>query len=684
MRLISSASIFSDTAITRGVAQPVDIFLQVGMEADSQELLSRRSLLPADFVKSRVEAETLARRTAWESHGYYEVTFSEIYSHLEKLLNLEHNETEKLQAMELGIERLHATRNAFIAELYNLCTDQGKRVGFVSDIYHERQFIVELLGHTGYSDYAFLAVSSEYRATKASGSLYSVLIEEWGLDPSRWLHIGDNLSSDCTQASKAGLSCLHYPKCMDRLQEDQRLRDRLEIHTISHPSEADKLAHSHLSGLIAGHLCSAPSSSASSAGNLPEQEESFWRQWGYEHVGPLILGFSSWLVRQILEEDLNHIYFLSRDGHFIQRVFDRIVRHAGDTASGIQSHYLYASRRAFNLPAIESLEDSDLEFLVSGTSCLSVREFLSRIDLSADEADKLILQAGFRGPDERVRSGTQYQQLRNLFLSQSSAILDKAAQEFEVLAEYFSQEEISNHPKIAIVDLGWHGSLQSSLDRLLRRMKSDSQVLGYYLGTFPPAEKHIKKGLDIRAYLCNQGIPVENFLGIRLCVEIYEWIFSAPHGTVCGFRREGGKIIPSLEEQEIDRLRWQKASSAQQGAMLFVEDYLDCQLPGAIPCLSPELSNRMMRRFLEHPTYQEAVHFGDLQHAEGFGSIATPRYIARPSHAQWDPRHLLRLRQNYRSSFWRNGYLKRTGLLPAANLARASRNRLRRLRGHGA
>jgi hypothetical protein len=73
-----------------------------------------------------------------------------------------------------------------------------------------------------------------------------------------------------------------------------------------------------------------------------------------------------------------------------------------------------------------------------------------------------------------------------------------------------------------------------SLVRLLKRRGVSTLVTGYYLGTFPAASKHIRQGLDIHAYLCNLGLPRENFLAIRQCVEIYELI-STPHVTVCGF-----------------------------------------------------------------------------------------------------------------------------------------------------
>jgi len=671
-----------DTAVTRRVERPIDIFRQLESSALTSGALASAPSLCGDFTQNRIEAEISARMVAWESCRHHEVTFREIYGQLEERLALGPEAIAALMELERSLELAHATGNNRIAELYDLCLGQGKRVGFVSDIYHDRAFIAKILAKAGYRGYEFLVVSSESRATKASGSLYTKLIQEWQLEPSRWLHVGDNKSSDVIQASKAGLRALHYPKCIDQLGEDAVLVFRLAARKPDHPSE-DPLPTSHMRGLIAAHRFTAPPSATPPSAWDPHSGKEhvnarFWHDWGYQHAGPLVLGFTSWILHQIQAADLNQIYFLSRDGYFIKQVFERVASQAGASAFAIESHYLYASRRALNLAAIETLTETDLDFLVSGTSCLSVAEYLCRIDISADDVGQELRKAGFTDAGDLVKTGSHFQQLRCLFLTLSPLLLSRAADEFKILAEYFGQEGLTNHAHAAIVDLGWHGSLQLSLVRLLKRMGVDTQLTGYYLGTFPPAIKHIGQGLSVHAYLCNLGMPRENFLAIRQCVEIYEWIFCAPHGTVCGFSRQDSRVIPRLEAQEIDDNRWQSASLAQQGAMRFVEDYLACQLPDSVPEFTPELANRMLRGFLERPTYLEAMQFGNLQHAEGFGSVISPRYIAKPEHSRWNPGGYLRLTSNYRSAFWRNGYLRRIGFLPAINLARATRRRLRK------
>ena len=43
---------------------------------------------------------------------------------------------------------------------------------------------------------------------------------------------------------------------------------------------------------------------------------------GYGAFGPALLGFVQWLHRTATEQDRDHLYFLARDGHVMQRAYE--------------------------------------------------------------------------------------------------------------------------------------------------------------------------------------------------------------------------------------------------------------------------------------------------------------------------------------------------------------------------
>lgn len=175
------------------------------------------------------------------------------------------------------------------------------------------------------------------------------------------------------------------------------------------------------------------------------------------------------------------LYFLSRDGQNLSPQ----VEHAP------QSEYLYASRRALNVPAITEIDERTLDFLVSGTSILRVTQFLERLGLDPSLFTGAVREAGFSGLDQRVRTGTDYARLRTLFRSIADEIRRVAVGERSILLDYFRHVGILEKKRIGIVDVGWHGTLQDSISTLLSLSGRKAEIRGYYLGTFKSGEGHV-------------------------------------------------------------------------------------------------------------------------------------------------------------------------------------------------
>lgn len=643
-----------DTALIRGVIRPVDLFLQLGKGAVEGGLLSAARVEPVYFARAREKAENDARRMAWETQSWVEIRQEEIYAQLAAMLGLDSTSSRALMALEQQIELTHAFRNEFVGTLYEKAKQAGKRVGFVSDMYLDEHCIDELLRNAGYVDHDFLKVSCTTRETKAAGTLYRRIHAELNVPFEKWLHIGDNLGSDVKQAQYLGIKALYYEKCTTRLQRDSVLRRRLAFQSMPGTPSGLVLFRTIAGGLIAARQFVKPE-----LGKDDALDTRFWEDWGYRHAGPLLVGFGSWLIREIGNRGFSDAYFLARDGHLIQEVVTRLMRINAPGCSAFRTHYLYASRRAFNLATINELSAENLDFLVSGTSRMSPRQFLGRIDIDIDEYLDAVARVGFGGPDDIIRDGLGYGRLRALLVELGEHIFARARDEFETLARYFEKEGLLDGGEVAIVDLGWHGSLQHSLDKLLRRMGATTRMTGYYLGTYAAARRYMDRGHELHGYLCAEGRPKELYAAIRLCVEIFEWIFSAPHGSLCKFQMSGGEIRPIFAEFDFEEQRWARAALIQAGALRFVDDYLAVWRGQPLPEVPPQAAVQMLHAALVRPTRLEVKQLGDIQHVEGFGRVAVARYIAKPEGSLWNPLSYPALVRGYRNAFWRIGYRRR-------------------------
>jgi HAD superfamily hydrolase (TIGR01549 family) len=609
---VLSVDVF-DTALLRLVREPVDVFRLVPGA-------------PRGFVEERVAAERRARLKA-AARGHDDITLDEIYDELPAAWD-----RAGLKARELDVERAVSAAHPTVRDLVVDARALGKRVVFVSDMYLPEAFLAELLREAGYDvDDESLFVSSTHRVSKGSGRLYERMLTATSARPSEVLHIGDNRFADFEQARRVGFRAV--------------LIERTEL-------RAERSAPAGTGGTAAA-LARGASTRSLFANGAPTD---FWHRFGYRQAA-LYFGFAEWLRDSLVEDGFDHVYFLSRDGHIMRRVFEAI---GADRA--ISTSYLYASRRAFNIPAISQLDEPSLRFLEHGSAGMRVRHFLERVHLDAIAHVDAIRAVGFAGPEVVVRQDDagERARLRALFQRLEGPLLARAAEERAMLLRYLAQEGVLGRRRVAVVDLGWHGTLQESLASTLRMTGHDISVYGYYLGTFEGARGREDRGHPMRAYLFKHGRPVELAHAVTACVEIYELLHAAPHGTVVRFEERDGRVVPVLAPHEAPAAQLAVAMRAQEAALAGVVELaaLRARIPSPLR-ITPDDAVADLRRVLTRPTIEEARHLGNIVHADGFGDLHLTRPLARPPsltsiilapRAAWD---------GYFQSFWKEGYVTR-------------------------
>ena len=511
-----------------------------------------------------------------------------------------------------------------------------------------------MLLHAGYKDYDFLFLSSEKGLTKALGGLFDEAIHLLGVEPQKMLHIGDNYESDIRRARLKGIRAFHLDKLSNAFTETivgKRFAKK-SLYPIrwekSHLLRKDRSLDFWLT------IWRGLSTNRSACRN-----DDFFFRLGYDHVGMLLLGFCLWLNDEANNLGISNLYFFARDGHILRQAYERLGRHG--IVDGFNAQYLFASRRAMNLPAITQVDERSCDFLVSGTSCLTVGEFLKRAGMNPESFELEIRSVGFQGAYQRVDSRKDYKLLRALFRILEPKLLTISREERRLLIQYWRQEGVFDSKHCGIVDIGWHGSLQDSFSELLRLEGYEGRVTGFYLGTYPAAKDREARGARHRAYLFQGGEPKDQLNSVKGCVELFEWFFSAPHGSVLGFSKDGsGSMIPILESGSLEVVREENSARVQSGALAFVDDILS-GLPSGVkpPDVPPWLSIALIDGLIHHPTIEEAHLLGEIRHAEGFGGVSQARPLISPIPSLWNPLNFCRIPKAYRNSFWRAGYRRK-------------------------
>jgi len=171
------------------------------------------------------------------------------------------------------------------------------------------------------------------------------------------------------------------------------------------------------------------------------------------------------------------LYFLSREGKLIKQIYDAYVE--GDR--GIpRSEYLVISRRTAGVAAITNLQDI---FDIAKTTYYpnTLESFLlTRYGLALDDkrwSEFSTLTGMNRTSDVTVFDG-KINHLVPLLKLLEAEIIDNAANERTSLLKYLADNRLTEDDQQAVVDVGYRGSVQKYLNRLL-----DHKLHGYYMMT---------------------------------------------------------------------------------------------------------------------------------------------------------------------------------------------------------
>lgn len=308
-----------DTLLLRMCTNPTDIFSYIENEYSF-----------SGYAKRRIAAEKKARKS------FKEVTLRNIYE--------QDTELWPFFDIEKSAEKENIRLNAEIYKLYQYALENAKAVIITTDIYFDKQFMIDLLNENGVKGFKEIFVSCEYGVTKKEGELFDVLLTNLDVSEKNLIHIGDNPISDYQSPLRKGIKSFCIKKYEDVFLNEYSYRI----------TNTDTWMGSVFVKLCAIRNCNG--------------YNNYWHRLGFELIGPVCFGYSSWIKKKM--EGLNikdiSICFVARDGYLLKKTFEYLY--------GLnETKYVYAPRNINS--AIEKNELSDEEVK-------DYRQYLENLNLS--------------------------------------------------------------------------------------------------------------------------------------------------------------------------------------------------------------------------------------------------------------------------------------------------------------
>ena len=485
----------------------------------------------------------------WNLTRKGEFTFDRIFEEISRRYGKERS--DRLKKIELELEKKFIVKNDIIYEIYKKVI-KNKKVIITSDMYLDEEFINKVLSDLGYDAYYRLYISGKKRGSKAEGDLFEIISKELGTR--RIIHIGDSFKGDYLMPILHGWHSVKINRFVYSYIDVKKCK-----------SVSDEL----LLGIC-------------KKGNT----DNYWKKLGYTVLGPLLLGFASWIESEIKSNEYEKIIFIARDGYIVDKAFKVLY---GDK---YKTEYLYVSRKAATIATMnctEGIEKVLRSFSFRKKEKLS--NVLKRMDIRLDDREDAEID---------VDREDLYKGKYNEILDKYYEIIKKNADEQR---EYF-QNYLKRifEEKSVVVDVGWHGTIQNCIRKLLEEKYS---IYGLYLGLEKDCGHHKKAYLDKR-YFDSNMIPFTR--------GIFESFFSAPHGTTERYCITNGVVEPVLSKQLLNSETQNKLTMLQESALEYIKEYKKIISYIGLNDIkvNSELISEMILKLCNNPTNFDALCLGDL------------------------------------------------------------------------
>lgn len=505
--------------------------------------------------------------------------------------------------LEVGIESSVLIPHEDIIKEIKIAKKKNKKIYCVSDMYLSKEMLSSIFENLGIKNlFDDIYVSCEYLVNKKSGKLYEKVIKDIKAKNSECIMIGDNKSSDYEIPKKIGIDAIHIDRTKQYKKYDEFLKEHNETIVYNKFRELQ-------------------------TGNTDNFENSIFS----------LYRFISRLYFNLIKNNLDEVFFLSREGEFLKKLFDKFVETVDNKK--IKSHYILVSRKATYLPSLKSINKEDFSVLLQQYVYISINEFFKSLNFEKNELEaiKKSLMIDFEKTSTKGFNSREKEEIKELIAGNfdkkiiylySSKIL-QIIKKNKTFADIYEKNRIeqsalfkkyikqfTNEKRICVVDIGWNGSIQDNIQNILG---DKYEVTGYLYGLVSrnPEKCKNKEGLvftNVPEVSNNFELYCENRT-------IYEILLGASHGSANRYVEKNGHVEVLTFEKEEERKIYTNVISKIQNDMLDIfkelvnilanEYYNDKYIKKEI--------NRIHYKMLYKPTKKQLTFFNRIYHYENFG-----------------------------------------------------------------
>lgn len=546
----------------------------------------------------------------------------------DKIMNVSSDERKKiadvLYQLELDEELEYAYLDPEIEALID--SIEYKQLAIVSDFYASKEFIIKIIEKCNFNkkiDKEYISCESKWN--KRSGNLFEYVRKKENVDYSQWIHIGDNAYSDVEIPTKKGITAIHY------LPERETALRKIRKEEFSWKEE-----------------------SVASVGN--KKMETFF------------YGFITWIAEEAMNQQIDTIYFFTREGEFYKQIYDEIKKNNPYNAKMPMAEVLEVSRLATFMPSLREISTQELMRIWNQYSVQSMSALFKSLHVNVDNVESYLKKYGIP-KDEVIQYPWQDERVQKLFndLDFLQYMESERERDRELLFTYFESKGLKKKlKKVAIVDIGWRGTIQDNICYLYPQ----TEIYGYYIGLIPflseqPLNAH-KMGYINQYKLCKSVLAT---------MTPFEMFCNSPNGSTVGYKRENNKIYAvRKKEKSEDIIFYTYIKDEQKKIIHKMKDYcFEMKKNGYSSENYRNNAYEALYKYIAYPRRKIVKAYFNLKHNEEFG-VGTyvdkttrfrPKLMIEAVFKRSRRRELIEF---LRDTTWAQGYLVKYWLYPALKI----------------
>ena len=157
----------------------------------------------------------------------------------------------------------------------------------------------------------------------------------------------------------------------------------------------------------------------------------------------------------------------------------------------------------------------------------------------------------------------------------------------------------------SLVDSGWVGTLQKSIEHLVQTVNPKVSVTGYYFGMYELPRGMAKEKYNAFYFSPKKGIKKKVYFSNCL----YEAVFTSPEGMTIGYEKKDDRFVPVYDL--VSNPNEVRINRYVEMIVQFMESYVDGGKPYN-EAHSKKLVRQIAYRLMGNPSMEEAELFGGL------------------------------------------------------------------------